>query len=245
MYEGIYMKKILLVFIAIFACNFSTFCEEEQSDVNVADLSKAFGHLIGENLEMPGFKFDLDSIVQGMKDAVEGIPSPLSEEEYELAITQIQDQAFNTLARSNLEQATDFMTENSEKNNIIEVEHGKVQYVVDQEGSGPEVQESSSPLLHYTGKFIDGTVFSSTVDGDGPITLPLNQAIPGFGKGIAGMKEGEKRTVYIHPELGYGTASHLPPNSLLIFDVEVVKASTIDAPTENIAEEKTEEINLG
>ena len=40
------------------------------------------------------------------------------------------------------------------------------------------------------------------------------------------MKEGEKRRIYIHPELGYGTRGRLPPNSLLIFDVEIVEAES-------------------
>ena len=40
------------------------------------------------------------------------------------------------------------------------------------------------------------------------------------------MREGEKRRIYVHPELGYGTAGHLPPNSLLIFDIEVLTAGT-------------------
>ncbi len=56
------------------------------------------------------------------------------------------------------------------------------------------------------------------------MTIPLDQTIQGFNLGIAGMKEGEKRRLFVHPELGYGTTGHLPPNSLLIFDIEVVKA---------------------
>ena len=43
------------------------------------------------------------------------------------------------------------------------------------------------------------------------------------------MKEGEKRRLYVHPELGYGTTGQLPPNELLIFDIEVVKANSDDA----------------
>ena len=42
------------------------------------------------------------------------------------------------------------------------------------------------------------------------------------------MKEGEKRRIFVHPDLGYGTSGHLAPNSLLIFDVEVVKAESPD-----------------
>jgi peptidylprolyl isomerase len=40
------------------------------------------------------------------------------------------------------------------------------------------------------------------------------------------MKEGESRRLFIHPDLAYGVAGHLPPNSLLIFDIEIVKADT-------------------
>jgi peptidylprolyl isomerase len=46
------------------------------------------------------------------------------------------------------------------------------------------------------------------------------------------MKEGEKRTIYIHPDLGYGTSGMLPPNSLLTFEVEIMKS--------HVPEEKNE-----
>ena len=56
--------------------------------------------------------------------------------------------------------------------------------------------------------------------------MPIKQSIPGFAKGMLGMKEGEKRVLYIHPELAYGLTGQLPPNSLLIFEVEIVKANS-------------------
>jgi len=71
-------------------------------------------------------------------------------------------------------------------------------------------------------------VFGSSEETGGPITIPLDQTIPGFSKGLVGMKEGEKRRLFVHPDLGYGTMGQLPPNELLIFDIEVVKADTAD-----------------
>jgi len=83
-------------------------------------------------------------------------------------------------------------------------------------------------LINYTGKYIDGTVFGSSETAGGPITVPIDQTIPGFSKGIVGMKEGEKRRLFVHPDMGYGTTGQLPPNSMLIFDIEVVKATSPD-----------------
>src|SRR5262249_32953701 len=94
------------------------------------------------------------------------------------------------------------------------------------EGTGPAVESHSSPKIHYTGKYQDGTVFGTSEEMGGPITIPLDQTIPGFSKGITGMKEGEKRRLFVHPDLGYGTTGQLPPNELLIFDIEVVKANS-------------------
>lgn len=241
--QGVIMKKFLLLLSVVLLWSFSFYAEdatneEDLLDVNVEEISKAFGHLIGKNLDMPGFKFDLNSIIEGIQDAVAGKPSPMTEEEYEVAITKIQDRTLDALAKTNLEQANTFMKENSQAESIIEVEPGKIQYLVVKNGEGAEVQKDSSPLIHYTGTFINGAVFGSTFDNDEPITLPLNQAIPGFSKGIEGMREGEQRTIYIHPDLGYGTSSHLPPNSLLVFNVEVIKADNEEIAskdeTENI-----------
>lgn len=58
-----------------------------------------------------------------------------------------------------------------------------------------------------------------------PILLPLTKVIPGFSQGMQGMKEGEVRVLYIHPDLAYGTAGQLPPNSLLIFEVKLIEAN--------------------
>ena len=48
--------------------------------------------------------------------------------------------------------------------------------------------------------------------------------IPGFREGVIGMREGETRRIYVHPEMAYGVTGEVPPNSLLIFDVEVTDA---------------------
>ena len=51
--------------------------------------------------------------------------------------------------------------------------------------------------------------------------ITLNDTIIGFKKGLVGMKKGEKRMIYVHPELGYGSSGYMPrPNTLLSFEIE-------------------------
>ena len=70
-----------------------------------------------------------------------------------------------------------------------------------------KVEIGKSVIVHYTGRFEDGTVFdTSLTEGREPInaTLGLGQLINGFEKGLVGMSVGEKKTIDIEPEEGYG-----------------------------------------
>lgn len=198
--------------------------QEAPQEIDIVKLSEAFGNFIGRNLNAPGIKFDLESIIKGIRDGANNKPSPLTDQEYESMMTQLQARAYTELASENLKAANQFLKDNLKAAKIVEIEPGKLQYTIVEAGNGPVVSEHASPLVKYTGKYIDGTVFGSSDDTGGPITVPLDQTIPGFSKGILGMKEGEKRKLFVHPDLGYGTTGHLPPNALLIFDVEVIKA---------------------
>ena len=197
------------------------------SQDDIEKISEAFGHLIGKNLESPGFTFDIDAIVRGMRNAVAGQEAPMSDGEYEEMISIIQENAFLELAENNLKDAEKFLKENILNDDVSEIEAGKLQYAVLEEGEGAVVADKGSPRIHYTGKYLDGTVFGSSVETGTPITLSLDQTIPGFSKGLVGMKSGEKRRLFIHPDMGYGTTGHLPPNSLLVFDVEIVEVDSM------------------
>lgn len=198
--------------------------QSASSDTDMIQVSEAFGHFIGRNLKSPGVKFDLESIIKGMRDGAAGKPAPMTDKEYELAMLKLQEKAYKQLADDNLAEANKFLTDNLKTNKIVELEPGKLQYVIIQEGTGPVVTEKSQPQITYKGTYADGNEFSSSEEAGGPITIPLDQTIPGFSKGLLGMKEGETRKIFVHPDLGYGTSGQLPPNKLLIFEVHVVKA---------------------
>lgn len=188
-------------------------------------LSQTLGHLIVRHLSHSEFELNVDQIVQGIRDEQAGVAAPMSEEEYEQAIVAISQTMFEQTAESNLNAATSFLREKSQETTINVLDPDRLLYTVEKEGMGAAVAEDGMPLIRYHGTLLDGTVFASSAEGDQPIALPLKHTVPGFTKGLVGMKEGEKRTLYIHPELAYGVSGHLPPNSLLIFEVEIVQAN--------------------
>jgi hypothetical protein len=97
-------------------------------------------------------------------------------------------------------------------------------------GAGDTVAEGDTITVHYTGWLeSNGAQFDSSRGGD-PVPFELAGLIPGWQEGIPGMREGGQRRLIIPPELAYGDADqgNIPPNSTLIFDIELI---SIGAPT--------------
>ncbi len=94
------------------------------------------------------------------------------------------------------------------------------------EGTGQVVPENATITAHYTGALCsDGTIFQSSHDFGKPVTFGLNQVIAGWTKGVPGMKVGGIRRLIIPSALAYGSArssASIPPNSDLVFDIELV-----------------------
>lgn len=106
-----------------------------------------------------------------------------------------------------------------------------LEYEIIKEGAGAEPNVGQEVSVHYTG-WLDnndepGTKFDSSVDRGEPLKfrIGVGYVIPGWDEGVMLMKVGEKRRFFIPADLAYGTRSVgllIPPNSRLIFDVELL-----------------------
>jgi FKBP-type peptidyl-prolyl cis-trans isomerase len=95
------------------------------------------------------------------------------------------------------------------------------------EGMGEEARSNRRVTIHYIGRFPDGTVFDSSVGGEGPVEFLLGEGevIEGWDLGIRGMKVGGRRVLVIPPRLGYGSRGIrgvVPGNATLVFEVQLV-----------------------
>ena len=95
-------------------------------------------------------------------------------------------------------------------------------------GQGAEATSGSTAVVHYTGWLPSGKKFDSSRDAGQPFAFRIGagQVIAGWDEGVAGMKVGGRRKLVIPAELGYGAAGAppvIPPNSTLVFDVELLE----------------------
>ena len=104
-----------------------------------------------------------------------------------------------------------------------------IEILSDVPGNGLEIKNHYKVHVNYKGTLEDGTEFDSSFKRNEPFVfqIGLRQVILGWEKGLIGMKVGGKRTIKIPPELGYGSrgaGNLIPPNAVLIFDIEIVNA---------------------
>lgn len=116
----------------------------------------------------------------------------------------------------------------AEKYPNAETTDSGLKYIVTQAGDGGEKPAKGTAVTaHYTGYLLDGSKFDSSVDRNQPFVFPvgMSMVIQGWDEAFGDMTKGEKRTLIIPPELGYGENGYppvIPPSATLVFDVELI-----------------------
>ena len=133
----------------------------------------------------------------------------------------------NQKASNASEEWTKFLEDNAQRPEVKTTASG-LQYEVLTEGTGPKPTGSTARVtVHYEGRLINGTVFDSSYKRNQPASFGLNQVISGWTEGVQLMPQGSKYRFFIPSDMGYGSrgAGSIPPNSTLIFDVELLQTN--------------------
>lgn len=227
------MKKLLfIVLLVVFAATLSFAQDVLKSDKE--KLGYAIGMNIGMNMKRQAIDADSDQIVAGLKDSLAGAKTVLSEQEmaqvltaYQQEMQQKQMAEMAAAAADNAKKAEEFLTENGAKEGVQTLPSG-LQYRVITEGAGASPKAESMVEVHYKGTLVDGTEFDSSYKRGEPASFPVGGVIPGWTEALQLMKEGAKWELAIPPALAYGERGAppvIPPNSALIFEVELLKVT--------------------
>jgi FKBP-type peptidyl-prolyl cis-trans isomerase len=142
------------------------------------------------------------------------------------ALVAVQQKARAAAAAAGEKQqaaTAEFLAKNKLRQGVTATASG-LQYEVLVKGNGPKPKATDTVEVHYHGTLLDGTVFDSSVERGQPVQFPVTGVIPGWIEALQLMSVGDKWKLFIPPSLGYGAqaAGKIPPNSLLIFEVQLI-----------------------
>ena len=211
------------------------FAEEKALDEKAA--SYAVGALMGGQMKdlvdahKEVITYDNARILDGLKDALEGKVDVRKDENVQKTLETIEAKLVSAskakaeaIAKSAQEEGDKYRADFA-KNKDVKTTKSGLLYKIENAGKGEAIKATDTVKVHYTGKLPNGKVFDSSVERGQPVEFQLNQVIPGWTEGLQLVKKGGKIQLVIPPALGYGkqgAGASIPPNSTLIFDVEVL-----------------------
>jgi FKBP-type peptidyl-prolyl cis-trans isomerase FklB len=207
-------------------------------------VSYAIGMMTGHQWKQQDIDFDPDTYARGIKDALTGGATLLTQEQAQQTIdtfkkefTAKQQQKRTELTAKNKTDGEAFLTTNKINAGIkllsVTLPDGKtseLQYLVLTNGTGAVPAASDTVSVNYRGTLLDGTEFDSSYKRGQPASFPVGGVIRGWTEALKTMPVGSKWKLFIPSELAYGEQGNrgIPPNSTLIFEVELLG---IQAPT--------------
>lgn len=188
--------------------------------------SYSIGINIGNSLKQQSLDLNPDMVAAGIRDVLSNAKPLLTEQEIQATLMEFQKQMLGQRAdkaKKNKKDGDDFLAENKKKKDVLTLASG-LQYKVIKEGKGKKPAATDTVTTHYRGTLIDGTEFDSSYKGGEPVSFPVKGVIPGWTEALQLMPIGSKWQLFIPAELAYGEGGQgpIPPNSTLIFDIELI-----------------------
>jgi len=221
------MKKYLSIVVCCLLSSVLFAQVNQAADQSDEKVMYSLGYLLGNNVKKQLILEDEDSyksFSQGMRDSLLNRKSQTNLEEYKpLIAKKYQDDKATLDAKRKV--AQDDYLKNVKKDKKSKVLSNGAVIQVEKKGKGKTPKSADTVKVHYTGKLLDGTVFDSSVARGVPAEFPLNSVISCWTIGLQEMKPGAKATLYCPSDTAYGNmqAGPIEPNSLLIFDVELLE----------------------
>lgn len=202
-------------------------CEKKvKIETDIQKASYGIGTQIGNNMKQQNIEIDTGALAMGMNDAMGGKDLKLKPDEIQQALMKLQEMAIKKqteVADKNKKEGQAYLDKNKGDTNVKTTASG-LQYQVIKDGSGTSPKDSDVVTAHYEGKLINGQKFDSSYDRNQPADFPVTGVIPGWTEALKMMKVGSKWKLFVPPELGYGASPRpgIPPNSVLVFEVELM-----------------------
>ena len=199
----------------------------EQPLKNATDsLSYCFGVLIGNNMVVQGVKeINENLFMMGFNNGYANKETLVSIEVANQIVQDYFNKQITDESKMNLQKSAAFLLENQTKEGVVTLPSG-LQYKILTPGTGEFPKATDQVRVHYTGTFIDGKVFDSSIERNEPIVFGCDQVIPGWTEGLQLMQPGAKWMLYIPPGLAYGekgAGGVIGPNQALVFEVELIE----------------------
>lgn len=198
-------------------------------------LSYSMGYEVGNYFKGAGGDIQKEYLVTGIEDAYNGKESALTPEEmlavkkeFAMKMQSKQMAKLDEMKAKNLADGEAFLKENGKKEGVVVTESG-LQYNVITKGEGELAKPTDTVKVEYVGTLINGTEFDSTAKHGEPAQFQVDQVIPGWSEALQLMNVGTKLHLVIPSALAYGESGAAPmiePNSVLVFDVELVAIET-------------------
>ncbi|HZL77814.1 MAG TPA: FKBP-type peptidyl-prolyl cis-trans isomerase [Candidatus Limnocylindrales bacterium] len=201
-------------------------------------VSYAIGMMLGHNWQQQGLEVDPEIAARAIKDVQSGGATLLTQAEMQDTLTafqkefKVKQQKMQAeLAVTNKAAGAAFLATNKNNPGVNALPDG-LQYIVITNGTGAMPAASDVVTVNYRGTLIDGTEFDSSYKRGQPAQFPVGGVIRGWTEALQKMNVGSKWKLFIPSELAYGENGQrgIPPNSVLIFEVELLAAQAQPPP---------------